>query len=98
MIRSWLRARKLRAQWAILDVLEHGVEPWWYGLALMRRARLRSARFYPAVDELMKLGLVEDTWDIPVHGQRSRRMYRLVEHWEQPGTNIPNQETPDAFG
>jgi DNA-binding PadR family transcriptional regulator len=51
---------------------------WWcYGLDLMRRARMRAGRFYPALDRLESSGMVEAKWDdVEIRTGLRRRMYR----------------------
>jgi len=63
-----------------LPSLTQHLEPWTYGLDLMRRTRLRSARFYTALRRLEDAGTVEATWeDLQPGKKHRRRMYRLTE-------------------
>ena len=69
------RVRRDVAQAAIVGVLAD--RHWWYGLDVLRAARLRSGRFYAAMDRLEANGVVESRWD-PGPWPR-RRMYRLTQ-------------------
>jgi DNA-binding PadR family transcriptional regulator len=66
--------RIVLALWALSP---HREPSWSYGLDLMRIARLRAGRFYPALGRLEAAGAVEAQWDpAEPNEKRRRRMYR----------------------
>lgn len=83
-MRGWFRRRQLDAETRILEITGLGpafglTDEWSYGYDLMRAAKLRPGRFYPALGRLEDAGLVEAKWDESESNvKRRRRMYRLV--------------------
>jgi DNA-binding PadR family transcriptional regulator len=72
------RRHKVNASSRILAALADG--EWHYGLDMMRATRMRSGRFYPALERLEDGGVVEARWDDsedPPPKYR-RRLYRLA--------------------
>ncbi len=75
---QWRRLRHRTLERRIIEVLAVDPNVWLPGLDLLRAARLRAGRFYPALGRLERANLVQAKWDEdePVERKR-RRLYRL---------------------
>lgn len=51
---------------------------WYHGYYLWQQTGLRAGRLYPALDELMRLGVIEDSW---IEGRRAYRGTDLCLAW-----------------
>lgn len=79
--KGWFARRRQDAEERIILALwalsPYGEPSWSYGLDIMRTARLRSGRFYPAVTRLLEAGAVEASWEeTGQEGRPRRRLYR----------------------
>jgi DNA-binding PadR family transcriptional regulator len=75
-MRAWLKRRRWRADVLVLAALAAGEE---HGYEISRRAGLRAARLYPALDRLEKRGVICSGWGEPVSpGGPRRRWYKLT--------------------
>ena len=77
-----MSAPKIRLTAVIMDVLDvltnsPSGDPAW-GLVLCEQTGYGTGTIYPALDRLLKVGWIEDTWEEPTPADRPRRRYYFI--------------------
>ena len=73
---------RIRVTMVVLDILDFLMnapedDPAW-GLQLCEQTGHGASTMYPALDRLLKVGWVEDRWEVPPPADRPRRRYYSI--------------------
>jgi PadR family transcriptional regulator, regulatory protein PadR len=82
---------------AVLDLLAHDADRWWYGYDVARRTGLSSGTLYPILARLADRGYLETSWeDDPPEGRPRRHLYRLTAAGAARAAEVLRAATPEV--